>query len=456
MSPTPSPLPWHQRVWGWACSLANPANTLATAGRLDDGGQVARQADAAEGLRRLAHTDEGTGLPNRRYFLGRLTSALADQGAVGGSLLLLRVTNAELLAAREGPDAAVRRLEVVAELLLAYPQHVSGAFAGRMNHADFALYLPAPGVAEETAATLMRALRAGPVADSGGAEVVLGAIEGLASPVLGDALAAADQALAQAEAAGPFCVEVHAAHLAEEAPRGERAWRARLDEALQDGRVRLAEFPVVGAGGQLLHLECPLRVQLDIAGPFVEARQWLPMAARARLMTRVDLMALELALLASARDERPRCVHVSAASLSTPGFVVEVQRKLQAAGLPAGLLWIEVADNLAITRAMPRLREAVAAWRPLGVRLGLEHAGASVQALARLAGLGLGHVKVDAKFVRGVATEPAVSDFAAALLRLVQDLGALAIAEGVDDPADWTALQRLGFDAVTGPAVTIA
>ncbi len=447
------PTPWSRRVWGWVRAMAQPGRDANVPAAAAAALGVAQHAEAVEGLRRLAHTDLITGLPNRRYFLGRLHSALADPGAQGGALLLLRVTNAEHLAAREGQEAAERRLAVVAELLLAYPRHVQGAFAGRLNHCDFALFLPAPGVAEETAATVLRALRASPVADVGGAEVAIGVAEGLASPEPSEALAAADQALARAEAAGPYCIEVHALAEAAEPARGERAWRVRLDEALHEGRTALGKFPVVDAAGRLLHLESPLRVQLDLGGPFVEARQWLPMAARARLMHRVDLAALELALLATARDAQPRCVHVSAASLGTPGFVAEVQRRLEVAPEAASLLWLEVADNLAVSRALPRLREAIAAWRPLGVHLGLEHAGASMQGLARLAGLGLGHVKIEARFVRGVAAETAVRDFALALLRLVHGLGALAIAEGVDDPADWAALQQLGFDAVTGPAV---
>jgi EAL domain-containing protein (putative c-di-GMP-specific phosphodiesterase class I) len=78
-----------------------------------------------------------------------------------------------------------------------------------------------------------------------------------------------------------------------------------------------------------------------------------------------------------------------------------------------------------------------------------------MQGLAKLAGLGLGHVKIEARFVRGVATEAAVRDFALALVRLVHGMGALVIAEGVDDAGDWVALQQLGFDAVTGPAVRL-
>jgi EAL domain-containing protein (putative c-di-GMP-specific phosphodiesterase class I) len=146
-------------------------------------------------------------------------------------------------------------------------------------------------------------------------------------------------------------------------------------------------------------------------------------------------------------------VHVGCASLGCAGFVGEVARRLDAVPAAGSLLSIEVADGAGFARLLPRLREAVAAWRRHGVRVGVEHAGASMPGLARLAGLGLDHVKVEARFVRGAATEADVRDFAAALVVLVHGMGLQAIAEGVDDAADLAALWELGFDAATGPGV---
>lgn len=411
------------------------------------------QAEAVEVLRRAAHTDADTGLPNRRYFIARLSSVLGDASAGGHGLLLLRVLQLDGLAARVGDDTAGRMLAVTADLLQAYPQRVPGAFAGRLNRSDFALCLPAGGVADETAATLLRALRATPAAAAGAAELVVGGVDGLRGDTVSRALAAADQALAQAESAGPFCIEIHQADTAEAEPLGERAWRVRIDEALHESRASLAEFPVVGRDGRCLHLECPLRVQLAVAGPFVEARRWLPMAARGRLMPRVDLAALELALGAIARDGQQRAVHVSALSLVTAGFVGEVQRRLEGAPEASGCLHIEIADGVALERALPRLREAAAAWRRHGVRLGVEHAGASMRGLSRLAGIGLDHVKVESRFVRGAATEPEVRAFATGLVDLLHGMRLRAVAEGIADAADLPTLWDLGFDAATGPAV---
>lgn len=414
----------------------------------------ARPAAAqVEALRLRAHTDPVTGLPNRRHFLGRLAGVLGQGAAPECSLLLLRALNLGPLGLRLGDDPLERRLALVAEALDAYPRRVHGAFAGRLNETDFALCLPAAGVADETARTLLQALRATPAAGPGGIEIVIGAADGLRSGESGDAMAAAGLALAQAEAAGPFSIEIHAAG---DGVQGEQVWRDRIAEALHDGRARLAEFPVCDRHGQVLHLECPLRLQLEAGGPFREAQRWLAMASRSRLLPRVDLSAIELALLACSRDGRARCVHVGAASLGTPGFIAEVEQRLLAEPEAARRLLIDVGDGVWLERALSRLGEAARAWRAAGVRVGVEHAGASTQAFVRWAELGLDHVRIEACFVRGSAADAAVREFAAGLAALAHAMGLSLVAEGVDDAADLRTLFDLGFDAATGPAVRTA
>lgn len=411
-------------------------------------------AEEVENLRKLAHTDPVTGLPNRRHFLGRLALTLGDKGSAACALLIVRVVDLETLNQRLGRTETDRTLAAVADVLAAYPDRVPGAFAGRLNGSDFALVLPVAGVGEETALTLLRALRAAPAATIGGSEIVIGGVEGQLPPSAGDALAAADEALAEAEAGGPFTVEVRpVARPGEPLPVGERAWRLSIELALTEGLTTLAEFPVRNAAGRLLYLECPLRVQLEVGGPFQSAARWLAMASRARLMPRVDLAAIGLALVAIARDGQARSVHVSSASLTAPGFVGDVQRRLEAAPGAASRLTLEVGEGGSIERALPRLREAAAAWRRHGVRLGLAHAGASMQTLPRLQGCGIGHLKIGGRFVRGAGADAAVREFAAALVRLAHGLNWEVVASGVDDEADLAALWSLGFDAATGPAV---
>ena len=411
-------------------------------------------------LQRQAQTDPVTGLMQRRLFVARLEGLLDEPAGPGFSLLLVRVARLEQVNHEMGFAATDRLLAALAEVLQAYGERVSGAFAGRLNGSDFALVLPAVGVAAETAASLSEALAQAPLARAGAVRLAIGGADGLRALPVGAAMALADAALAEAEVSGQPVI--HGATGRSSDPSGARAWRAQIAAALEGGRTRLAEFPVVDRDGRLLHLECPLRVQFDTANPsetqpplnlWRPARQWLAQAARSRLLPRVDLAALELALAASAADAQPRAVHIAEASMAEPGFVARVQAQLSAQPAAAGLLSLEwVEGNRRVDRV--GLADAAASWKRLGVRLGVEHAGATPQALAAWQEVGIDYVKIDARHVKGAADDEAVRAYASSLVALVHGLGWTALAEGVEDPRDLEALWALGFDGATGRAVS--
>jgi diguanylate cyclase (GGDEF)-like protein len=410
------------------------------------------QAEQVNALRMQASTDPVTGLMQRRAFVNQVESALRQAGGRGASLLLLRLSDLNEINQRLGHDAADRLLGAVADTLQAYPRSVVGALCGRLNGSDFGLYLPAMGVAEETAASLIEGLRAA----MGGAEAKTHVVIGAADPILGGsvlaALAAADAALARAEAQGAFSLSVAGQEENSSTLQGEQAWRLAIATALEQDRVALQPYPVLRADGSLVHLECPLRLRLLANGPLEPAATWLWMALRAQLTAPVDLRALVLALTAISRDGQPRCVHVAAASLSSAGFIDTYAAALETAPAAARLLAVEVNECVA-TDQTRLLEQAARRWRPLGARLGLEHAGAALKGLARLTELGVDYIKIDDRHVQGVGSEAGVREFARSLVTLAHSMGVQVIASGVHDEADLAALWQIGFDAVTGPAI---
>jgi EAL domain-containing protein (putative c-di-GMP-specific phosphodiesterase class I) len=411
----------------------------------------AAQAERVTRLQRQAQLDAVTGVSVRQPFMGQLQHQLAEPGGPGSALLLLRLLQLEALNLRLGHEPTDRLLRGVGDILLTYVDRVPGTFAGRLKGSDFALCLPVPGVALETAESLRAALSASPALRMGGAELAIGGVDGLVDTTVSAALAAADAALARAEAGARVVVDPHGAREAEAV--GARAWREQIASALSEGRTRLAEFSVVDRTGQLIHLECPLRVQMRPGGEFDTAERWLALARRSRLLPQADLTALQLALKAIAEDGRPRAVRVALSSLAAEGFVAAASWRLQAAPTAAQRLSIECVEGLRPAQ-LGRLADAATAWRRWGVRLGIEHGGAAAQALPRLREAGIDYVKVDARHVRGAATDAAVRDYAQSLVALIHGLGLTALADGVDDAADLAALWPLGFDGVTGSAVT--
>jgi len=409
------------------------------------------QAATLEAMRQQAHADVVTGLSQRRHFVAQLDNALRAENHRGAGLLLVRLRQLEAMNRRIGHDAADRLLAALAQVLQSYPRHVQGALTGRLNGADFALYLPASGMAEESARSLLEALRAALATVDPQAQLVVGGAE-LPQPCSATAaLSLADGALAQAETAAAFALCIAPTTLSDTQVRGEGAWQDRLAAALRFGRARLVEFEMRDARGELLHLDCALQLQLDTDGRFEPATRWLAMAVRCRLVDQADLCALDLALQAIAGDGRPRCVNMAAASLAQDGFVAEVQQRLQCAPQAAVKLWIDVAEGAALQPR--RLRDAIAVWRRLGVRVGLEHAGTRLRELSRLHALGVDYAKIDGALLHGVAAQPEVRELARGLVTLLRGMQVQILAEAVVDEADLAALWELGFDGATGPAV---
>lgn len=416
------------------------------------------QAAQLESLRLQAHTDGLTGLPNRRHFMATLEAFLAGGGtSTEAGLLLVRVCDLQGMNQRIGHIAADHVLQALAQSLQAYPARIERCCAGRLNGADFALMLPVGGLAAETAKALVQALR-GPIQRIDPlAKVAAGGVE-LRSPMTGhQALALADAALAQAEGSGgvaPLPADQGLTGSEPALPGGETSWQRRIARALVQGRVALGAFEVRTADGRQLHLDCPLRVQLVPDGPLEPASRWLSLATRSRLCAAADEKAVALALGAIARDGVARCVNVAAQSAGSAEFVAAISRRLEAEPALACRLWIDLPEALAMERPL-LVRELSRRWRPLGVMLGLEHAGEGLARIPQLIDLGLDCVRIDGRFVNGIAGADAedARRYLQGLVLLVQSMGLQVTAEGVRSADDLDLLWAMGFDAATGPAL---
>ena len=412
------------------------------------------QARQVETLRRQANCDALTGLANRTHFMSQLGALLhREDGVAEGGLVLLRVLDLAEANRVLGHTTTDRMLGTIAQALQAYTARAAGCFVGRLNGSDFALCLPVGGVAEETARALAEALRAVLPAFGKQAVIAAGAVELRHGVELAPLMGAADLALARAEAQGPFAVET-AVELGGTLGRlGEGGWRRRLHDALAESRVALVEYPVRDATGRLMHLECPLRLQIEPEGVAEPAARWLPLAVRARLTPMLDERAVALALEAIARDGGARAVNLAPASLLDSGFAARLRGRLLQSPREARLLWLEVAE-VAADEHFELLRELGRQLRPTGARFGLEHAGERLGRIERLFELGLDFVKLDPSVTQGLARDNVRAGFVRGLATMLHSLSLQVIAEGVTEAADAAILWQCGVDGATGPWVS--
>jgi diguanylate cyclase (GGDEF)-like protein len=413
------------------------------------------QAEQLEALRRLAHNDAMTGLPNRRHFMATLDALLAGDGsAVGAGLILVRVKNLQGMNERIGHVATDHVLQALSQALRLYPDRIERCGVGRLNGSDFALLLPVGGLALETAQSLVQALRVPLTRIDAQASVAAGAVELRAPTRSAQALGLVDQALASAEVDGAFSVASVASDAAEVAGPGQGTWQLRITRALAQGRAELAAFEVQGADGQLLHLDCPLRVQLQPGGPMEPAARWLALATRSQLCGAADEWALALALEAIERDGQARCINFAGQSICSAEFVASASRRMEAVPQAASKLWIDIPEALAADRPL-LVRELTHRWHQLGVQVYLEHAGEALTRMNQLGELGLDGVRIASRYIDGVADDDAKDSrrYLQGLVRLVQSVGLRVAAEGVRRHEDLELLWALGFDAATGPAL---
>jgi diguanylate cyclase (GGDEF)-like protein len=426
------------------------------------------QAAQVEAMRRQATCDALTGLSNRDHFMALLGASLhREDGPATGGLVLLRVTDLAEVNRSLGHDSTDRLIATIAQTLQTYTRRVDGAFVGRLNGSDFGLMLPVGGMARETAVAVVALLRVALPAFAQGVAVAAGAVETRHGSALADVLGGADLALARAESGGPFSVDASAeagpdaagsdpadatdpAAPPSLAGLGERGRTARVREALVEGRLQLASFPVVDAAGRLFHIECPLRMQLAPDAPFEVAACWLPLALRGRLTGFVDERAVALALQAITADGQARCVNIAPASLADSGFAARLRTQLLAAPRAARDLWVEVGESAVVDRFEP-LRELSRQLRATGARVGLEHAGERLARVERLFDAGLDYVKLDVATTQGMAVDEARAGFVRGLVVMLHGLSMQVFAEGVVDGATADALWACGVDGVTGP-----
>ena len=412
------------------------------------------QAAQVETLRQQAYADPVTGVANRKHFLGLLSAARqSDYADPDAGLLLMRLLDLAEVNRRLGRVATDRLIVAVSQALQSYTDRVPGCHVGRLNGSDFALYLPEGGQALETATAVAESMRDILPVFGSGLAVALGAVEIAPDDTVPRMMAAADAALARAESRGDFAVELAAQDEAIDARlslRGEGAWRERLLEALADRRARLVRFPVLDGGYEPIHLECPLRLQLEVDGAFETAARWLPLALRSRLTAAIDELAVALALDDIAADGLARGVNLSPASLLDSGFAARLRGIVQLRPAQAALLSVEVPELAALDH-FDLVQEASRQLRPLGVRFGLEHAGERLSRIERLFEAGLDYVKIDAAVVHGIDGDPTRAGFLRSLVLMLHGLSLQVIAEGVTTEAESTAAWAAGVDGQTGP-----
>ena len=145
-------------------------------------------------------------------------------------------------------------------------------------------------------------------------------------------------------------------------------------------------------------------------------------------------------------------VNLSTRDLLSHALVDDVQRQLEASGLPAAQLCLEITESALMDEpelALRHLHELSA----YGVKLSIDDYGSGQASLAYVKTLPVNELKIDRAFVMDVDTQPKNRAIVRSTILLCRELGLSVVAEGAETTAELAWLKENACDIVQGYGV---
>jgi diguanylate cyclase (GGDEF)-like protein/PAS domain S-box-containing protein len=142
-------------------------------------------------------------------------------------------------------------------------------------------------------------------------------------------------------------------------------------------------------------------------------------------------------------------VNVSAHQFMAGTVVAEVRTALDASGLDAQYLEVELTESV-MMRDSEATAIQLAELTRMGVSISLDDFGTGYSSLGYLSRFVLDKLKIDQSFVRDITTEPRSAAIAQATIALAHGLSLTVVAEGVETEGQLDFLRGIGCDAVQG------
>jgi diguanylate cyclase (GGDEF)-like protein/PAS domain S-box-containing protein len=406
---------------------------------------------------RQSQVDELTGLANRRKLNERLTATLAAFRVSQRScaLMMLDLDRFKQVNDTMGHPAGDELLRQVAQRLSSIVKDAGEV--GRLGGDEFQVLLPDMddrGTLGELANRIVQSISQ--PYQINGRRAIIGTSVGIAiapyDGVEADELTrAADMALYSAKETrgGTFCF--FTSQLRDAASKTAMLGE-RLRDAVERDKLKLAYQPLVDpVTNEVKCFEALLRWHDEEEGNISPAH-FIPIAENDDLIIRIGEIALRQACIdAMAWPETIRvAVNVSAKQFVRPGYRKAVAAALEASGLPAHRLVLEITESVFVgdLEAVDLIFRDL---KKLGVRLALDDFGTGYSSLAYLKHGHFNKIKIDQSFVHGCTENgdinPAIIE---AIVALAKALGMETVAEGVEAMDELDLVRERGADLVQG------
>lgn len=417
-------------------------------------------AQLLDEVRYLAVHDALTGLPNRALILDRTEQMLAraERSDIQVAALFIDLDGFKEVNDDFGHGVGDQLLQAVSKRLSMTMRARDSI--GRLGGDEFVVLVDGStmDVAPELVADrLLEILRAPfELPDASIAPLSLTASIGIARghrACATDLLRDADIALYQAKAAGKNCFVVFEPEM-HTAVQDHHLLEMDLRVALARNQFHLVYQPIFNlAGGLTTGVEALLRWDHPDRG-LVMPGVFIPILEESGLINEVGRWVLDEACRQGAHWNAKglqlgMSVNVSARQLETDEFVTDVRAVLQSSGFPASSLTLEITES-AIMKNVAAVVPRMAALKAAGVRIAIDDFGTGYSSLAYLQQFPVDTLKIDRSFISTMADSSESGALIRTLVQLGKTLGIETLAEGIEDAAQCSQLERECCDSGQG------
>jgi EAL domain-containing protein (putative c-di-GMP-specific phosphodiesterase class I) len=142
-------------------------------------------------------------------------------------------------------------------------------------------------------------------------------------------------------------------------------------------------------------------------------------------------------------------VNVSARQLETDQLVEDISYALDTSGFDARSLIVEITET-AMMRNVATVVSRLVALKATGVRIAIDDFGTGYSSLAYLQQFPVDTIKIDRSFISTMADSPESGALIRTLVQLGRDLGLETLAEGIEESAQCSQLERDHCDSGQG------
>ncbi|MCB4436424.1 EAL domain-containing protein [Alteromonas sp. McT4-15] len=414
---------------------------------------VSETVEMAVRMTHITNHDQLTGLPNRVLLHDRIVQAISRSKMLQQSiaLLIIDIDNFKYLNDSLGHKVGDTIIQSIAERLASIVGN--NATLARVGGDEFACLLTDIGSGFSADSIAMACLQAGRVPiDLNGKLHQLSLSIGISlfpqdASNAEEMMRHADTAMYRSKTKGKDAFSFFSKDLQLAMHR-----RVELDILLRNAiennqlaiflqpKYSFADRSVVGA-------ESLVRLY-DENGKVIGPDEFIPLAEENGLIHQLGCQVLKKSCVLVAECHKrgqalKLAVNVAAKQLANPRFAKEVEQIITATGIDASMIELEVTES-ALMHDFEQTKEMLNALASLGVSIALDDFGTGYSSLSYLRQFPLDVLKIDRSFVIDMDQEQQAFDIVSAIVQLALSLDLKIVAEGIENEAQFEALEKLG------------